>query len=321
MDVRAVKSQIQTKQFGSFYIFTGPELKVAEIYINQIAKVFNADIVRLDEATDLLKRLNNTFLLSEMRHIYVLRDCKDFLSSEKLQAKFERFRASDSIVILVYTSIDKRSKLYKKFQDKIVQFDYMSEDVLVKYIQKEIPLSDRNAKGLVQICDRDYSRILLEIDKIKNYEEYYKSHSRISHVQMNPDNCFIDLIQNEVIYQSPQDRIFDFVDAVLKNKPKLAFDLYTESIEFGENILTLISVLYANTKQLLQYQSYEGNNLESATGLTAFQIKLAKGRVGYYSDDFLIYLMNIIRHCEQGIKKGQIEESVAIYYILIAIWA
>ena len=313
MEVSAVKAQIQSKNFDGFYIFTGPELKVLDIYINQIAKVFNASIVRLEEATELLKRLNNTFLLSKTHQIYVLRDCKEFLSNEQLQAKFERFKASESIVILVYDSIDKRTKAYNKFKDRIVQFDYLSEDILVKYVQKEIPLSERNARGLIQICDRDYGRILLEIDKIKNYANGFVGN-------YGYDNLFHMLLDSGVIYQSPQDRIFDFVDAVLQYKPKKAFELYNECMEYGENILTLISVLYSNAKQLLQYQAYDGNNLEKATGLTAFQVKLAKNRKGCYTNDELIFLMDVLRKCEQGIKRGIIESGIAIFYILVSLW-
>lgn len=168
MDVVALKNQIKNNSLDSFYIFTGPEFTLLNHYINMMAKFTDSDVVRLEDVRELIKKLGVKSIIKS-RHIYILRDCKDFLSSEELQAKFEHFRASETIIILVYTTIDKRSKLYKKFQDKIVQFDYMSEDVLVKYIQKEIPLSERNARGLIQICENDYGRILLEIDKIRSY--------------------------------------------------------------------------------------------------------------------------------------------------------
>ena len=41
--------------------------------------------------------------------------------------------------------------------------------MLIKYIQREIDLSERNCKRLIDICDGNYGRILLEIDKIRRY--------------------------------------------------------------------------------------------------------------------------------------------------------
>lgn len=313
MDLVTLKSQIKSGELDSLYIFTGEEGYVLNSYIGAIARFTKSEIVRLDTAQELIKRLGVKSMLKS-RHIYVLRDCKDFLSSDELQAKFERFRASETIVILVYDSIDKRSKLYKKFQDRIIQFDYLPEGILVKYIQKEIPLSDRNARGLVQICDRDYGRILLEIDKIKQYVNYLGPAPMF-------DGVFQKLLESGVIYQSPQDRIFDFVDAVMNNKPKLAFEIYNECIEFGENVFSMLVNLYNSAKQVFQYQSYRGNDIEKATGLSSAQIYHIKNRAGKYSNEDLLYLMKEIQHIDSSIKSGIIEDSTAIPYVLTMLWS
>lgn len=315
MDVLTLKNQIKNKDVDSFYIFTGPEFVLLNYYINSMAKFTDSDVVRLEDIKDLVKRLGTKSMLKS-RHIYVLRDCKDFLSSDELQAKYERFRASDSIIILVYTTIDKRSKMYKKFSDKIVQFDYMSEDVLVKYIQKEIPLSERNARGLIQICDNDYGRILLEIDKIKNYAE-----GNVTLIRNIEDNAFRILLEEGVIYQSPQDRIFDFVDAVLRYKPKKSFEIYEECIEAGENTFVFLVNLYNNAKNVLQYQTCKGRDVEKTTGMTSQQVYHAKNKGGVYSNDDLLYFMNLIQKCDVAIKRGTIEESIAVPYLLTMFWS
>ena len=317
MNTVDLKAQIKSRNLDSFYIFTGPEFVMLETYIKTMAKTFDAKIVRLDEVSELIKRLGAKSMLRK-RQIYILRDNKDFLSSDELQAKFEHFRASESIVILVYTSIDKRSKLYKKFQDKIVQFDYMSEDVLVKYIQREIPLSNRNARRLVQICDRDYGRILLEIDKIRSYTESCEDKDN---VDCPHDLSFEQLCGDGVIYQSPQDRIFDFVDAVLNCKPKKSFEIYSECKEFGESTFVMLINLYNNAKRVLQYQTCTSKDIEKATGMTSQQIYHAKNKSGVYSDEDLIYLMKLIQKCDTAIKTGTIEEDIAVPYMLTMFWS
>ena len=57
MDLSTLKTHIKTKTFDPFYIFTGPEVGVMDIYIRQIAKVQDADVVMLDGIEDLAKDL------------------------------------------------------------------------------------------------------------------------------------------------------------------------------------------------------------------------------------------------------------------------
>ena len=61
-------------------------------------------------------------------------------------------------------------------------------------------------------------------------------------------------------------------------------------------------------------------NVAQSTGLNGFQIKLAKGRVGVYTIGDLVYLMKLIRKVEKGIKTGEIEDSMAVPYILVNFW-
>lgn len=318
MDLTTLKAHIKTGKLNNWYVFTGPEVKAMDIYINQMASVKNTTVVRLDSIQNLLAKLNSKSFVKQAQ-ILVLRDCKEFLSDDKLQAKITQNKTfSDYVIIFIYSAVDKRSKLYKSHQDKIVEFEPFKMPVLVKYIQKEIDLSENFCKQLAEICEMDYSRILLEVDKIKNYHNSYNS------IKNGPtltyDIAMKQLLDNGTIYQPPYDAVFDFVDAVLKYKPKRAFNLLQESYASGESTLVLISNLYNSTKQLLQVQSYKGDKLAESTGLTPFQIKLASGRKGYYSNGDLVYFMRKLREVERGIKVGEIEESIAVPYALVSLW-
>jgi DNA polymerase III delta subunit len=310
MDLTTLKSHIKNKTFDDYYIFTGPEIAVMRIYLNQIAKVLGATVKSLDSLEMLSQKLTNKTMLKNAC-IYTLRDSKDFILDDKINAKItQNFASYDMPVVLLYTSIDKRSKVYKNSQDHIVEFDYLPESVLVKYIQKEIDLSESNCKKLIEVCESDYSRIMLEIDKILQYAKYEDNSSL--------DLIFTKLLKNGTIYSPPRDAVFMFVDAVLKNKPRLAFELLEESYESGEATMILLSNLYNSAKQLLQVQSYQGDGkITEATGLTPFQVKLASGRKHIYSNGDLIYLMRLTRDAEKGIKTGEIEETMAVPYILV----
>jgi DNA polymerase III delta subunit len=312
MDLTTLKTHIKTKTFDPFYIFTGPEVGVMDIYIRQIAKVRDADVVMLDGIEDLAKKMHKGSIVKNA-HIYILRDSKQFIQDNDLATKITSTGAlTGDVLILVYTSIDKRSKVYKTFQEKIVDFQPMKPEILTKYIQREVYLTDDSYAKLIEVCESDYSRILLEVDKIRRYADAK---------QVKEETAFCTLMREGAIFQPPKDAVFDFVDAVLKGKRELAFELLRSSYEFGEATMVLLSNLYNSTKQLLQVQSYNGEGkITEATGLTPFQVKLASGRKGRNSIGDLIYLMRLVRDTEKGIKTGQIEEPMAMQYILVNYW-
>lgn len=312
MDLQTLKAHIKTREFDPFYIFTGPEVGVMDIYIKQMAKVQNATVVRLDGIDDLAKKMHKGAMLKNAC-IYILRDSKEFIQDIDLARKIaQKNTLSGALLLLIYTNIDKRSKVYKAFQDSIIDFQPMKPEILKKYIQKEIQLSDGAYDKLIEVCESDYSRILLEVDKIKKYCEATKN---------NPESAFAVLMKAGAIFQPPKDAVFDFVDAVLKGKKDLAFYLLKSSYEYGEATMVLLSNLYNSTKQLLQVQSFKGDGkITEATGLTPFQVKLASERKGRNSIGDLIYLMRLVRDTEKGIKTGAIEEQMAMPYILANYW-
>jgi DNA polymerase III delta subunit len=312
MDLTTLKAHIKTKKFDKYYIFTGPEVEVMRLYIEQMSKIVGGR-KNIDSITDFVQKSYARTPLQN-RSVIVIRDCKEFISDDSLQAKITQNNATgESPIVFVYSYIDKRSKLYKNFQDNIVEFNYLKPDVLVKYIQRDVKLSESSCKKLIEVCENDYSRILLEIDKIKRFCE-----AKSSTDQITPERAFEYLLEDGTINKPPRDAVFMFVDAVLRYRPKLAFELLEESYASGEATMVLLSNLYNSTKQLLQVQSYDGSaGICDVTGLTPFQAKLASGRKGVYSNGDLVYFMRLIRSAEKGIKTGEIEEQMAVPYVLV----
>lgn len=173
MDVSTLKAKIKTKQLPSYLIFSGDEWKVQQIYINQIAKVTGKEIKRIDDISSIYNNLRNRSFVQKSI-IYIVRDDKELLSSEKLQQQVSNGLLGDNILIHLLTSVDKRTKFYKQYKDAIIDFERLSDAMLKKYILKEITLSESNIQRLIDICEHDYGRILLEIDKIKRYVSHYE---------------------------------------------------------------------------------------------------------------------------------------------------
>lgn len=313
MDVSTLKAYIKSNRLPNYIIFAGDEWKVQEIYIQQIAKVTKREVIRIDSITDIYSKLKNRSFVQKPV-VYVVRDDKELMQNEKLQGQIESV-LNQNILIHLITNLDKRTRFYKSFKASICDFERLSDSMLSKYIRKEIKLSERQIQRLIEICEHDYGRILLEIDKIK----WYELSAEVQGYDMSSEEAFTDLLKDGTIHVPAKDSIFNFVDAVLDRRCNNLFELLQDCYDIGEPTMVMLSVLYNNAKAVLQVQSYEGNNLSKATGLTGWQIKNAKPHVNKYSDAELVALLKLIQKCELGIKTGRIEEQFVIEYILARI--
>ena len=307
MEITDLKSQIKSKSLQSFYIFAGEEWAVQRIYITQIAKVAELPLAYIDSILDIYASLKSTSLFDGAK-CYVVREDKAITLNEKMQTQIDEGLLGQNILILLLNSVDKRTKFYGRYKSRIVSFDPLNAPILAKYVKREVPLSDKACERLMEVCEFDYGRCLLEIDKIKRiakclYEE-------------DVDKAFYALLQDGTIYVPPKDAIFEFADAVLDRKTNLAFSLYEQCKEIGEAVLVMITVLYNNFKAVFQVQTCESTDIGASTGLTPWQIKNAKSHLGKYRTGRLLDAICLLQNIESGIKRGTVEESFAMEYIL-----
>lgn len=169
MQVREVKKQIQSKKLCPFYVFTGAEIEAQRIYIEKIAEVTGKPVKRIESVREAFNRRASILKIS---NVYVCRDDMEFWkSATPLETVHELL--GDNILILQMTDIDKRSKSYKSYTNEIVTFEYMDADTLYKYVQKICPMSDTNVYKLIELCNNDYARIILECNKITTYAKAF----------------------------------------------------------------------------------------------------------------------------------------------------
>lgn len=308
MTILDVKEQIQNNTLQSFYIFTGEEIEVQRIYINQIAKAKNCEVVHAEYLSDIWQDITTPSMFDDS-FVYVLRDDKD-LMSEDVQRQIDNGILGDNILIHLLTSVDKRTKWYKSNSDRIVVFERLSSEVLKKYIRKSLTLNNDVCERFIAICENDYSRILLEIDKIQRYMKVFN---------VAADEALEQMLKEGAIYQPPADAVFDLVDAILKRQVNRAYNLLEQCYAIGEANLVILSNLYTNTKQVLQVQSCKSSDVCASTGLTKWQVKCAKDKSGNYSIGELVDIMRLIQKIQKGIITGQIEDGMSVEYLLVSI--
>lgn len=310
MDIGTVKAHIKSGQFDDFYIFAGDELEIMGVYIKKIAEKGNYRLEVVDNLSTVLTRIKMKSILS-VPTLYLIYDDKEFLKEEKLWDRVKNLK--NDLVIFQFTSVDGRLKFWKNFQNRAVMFEHLDNRILTKYIHKQLgEMSDKCCERLIEICENDYGRILLEIDKIKRMWQYQCTDMAI-------DEVFEKLIAEGTIYVPPKDAIFDLVAAVMERKPKKVFRLLAECRGVGEADLVIITVLYDNLRNLLQVQTATGDSISKSTGLNGFQVKLVQPYVDNYLDEELVAACKLLRSMERGIKVGEVESAVAVDYSLLSI--
>lgn len=307
MEIQQVKKAIQGKQkFCPFYVFTGDEIEAQRIYINKIAEITAKPLKRIEAVSE---AFNKRASILKTSNVFVCRDDMDFWKSATAVENVATL-LGDNILILQMTEIDKRSKASKLYVDITVTFNYMDAEVLYKYLEKVCKLSDDRAYDLIDICECDYKRILLECDKINRYAQASTC---------TADEAFDFLLQDKAITRPPKDAIFDFTDALLRGQIDKAFYLLEDCKAIGEPALRVISVLYSNFKRVLQYQVAESKDICQETGLTPFDVKLAKQTAGAWRSEDLVFFLKVLQRIEQGIKQGEVDESIALDFLMVSI--
>ena len=298
MTVNELKINIINKSINNLYVFYGEEHTVQRVYIEKIAEINDSELTYVDSISEALSSSGSS--LFSIRKCFVCLD-SDIVKSSNLEKDFAKITQSlgDNCLILQFTKLDKRSKFYSYAQENLdtIEFEKLNPVVINKHLLDMSTLKIGSASKLAEVCDYDYGRCLLELDKIVRYSNNKK---------FNCDVGFKELYEANIIHEDSESRIFEFVDAVLGSKPKQAFILLQECKDANEPTMKLLSVLFSGLKHLLQVQACSGD-ISASTGLSAWEIKNVQKFQGIYRNSELINAMKLVQSVESGIKLGKIE--------------
>ena len=314
MKLPDLQKQIVSKTIDRVLLLFGEEVAIMDIYLDKIYKVTEGDVFRLDSVKEAYAKLVQRRITAGGPRVFVVRDDKDFLKADKEWAKvFTAAENGADYLILIYSSMDRRSKFYKQNQEKLCEFEKLSSSVLAGYINRLLPgMSAADTEQFAQVCECGYSRVLLEADKVKHYAKV----SRLDY-----GDAFRELLKKGVIYQPIGDITFLFTDAILTRNRADTAKYLLQAKAIGESEILTLSVLYNGFKQILMVQGLGRDQSEPCkrTGLTPWQVKMAKEKQGHYSIAELVNALKVIRFVEKGIKTGAIDADVAVEYVIVNI--
>lgn len=322
MKLHELQQQIISKTLDKLYIFYGEEVGIMDVYLSKLYSVVSADVVRLETVQEAYTKMSQKKLAGGPR-CFVVRDDKDFFKNDKVWTKvFTQAQNSSDYLILIYSSMDKRSKFYKQNTDNLTEFEKLSAEMLAKYIQKELQDVDtQTAIRLAEVCECNYNRIMLECDKVKNYVRGRASALLADGLYDNSlthGNAIYQLLRDGIIFEPIGDITFKFTDAILTRNLKDAAEYLRQARLKAEPEIMVLSILYNGFKQILMVQGLGKDQSEPVkrTGLTPWQVKMAKEKQGHYTISELINALKVVRFAEKAIKTGQLDAEVSLEYVI-----
>lgn len=314
MTIIDLKDQIIKNNLSNFYIFTGTEIGIINIYLQQMSTKLGLPITRADSVLSIYGKCQGGSLFGDSTGFYVIRDDRDFMKQEQL---FDTIKTSirKNVIVLLYDKIDSRLKFGKHFKDDIVAFEKLTPNVLKSYIKKEIPLADKNIETLMEVCGGSYDMCMLEVDKIKQYTDslYLLCNKK------DYDAGFSELLKCGVIYQPEETDVFKFTEAVCSRNKRLAFELEQVLMANNNSSINILGTLYNSMKSVMLIQVCEGKNISEVTGLDNRLIYFNKKYVGKYSSGELVKAIKLISKVIEGVKNGWIDDVYATKFVLVNI--
>ena len=311
MELIDLMKKISSNDIPHFLILFGEEQKIIDIYINNICDKIQAKKVVKESVSSVVKNIGKKSI-DKCKKMYIV---TEDIAFTKLEDNWESVKnaINKDYVILRYNSLDKRSAFVRKNQQNIVEFSHLSDDVLQQYIHRDLPdLSDENVSKLISYCSNDYGRILLEVDKIKQYSSV--------RTDLTIDSCFVQLDKQGLFHKEIGDITFELTDAVLGGYPEKAIQKLDEAKRKGEPAMMISSILYNGFRNLLAYQGL-GKNKQGAmerTGMTKGELWGCTKNVGGYSIEEVKRNMLFCQKVESGIKMGTIDEDIALEYLVLS---
>ena len=310
MTISDVKKQIQEHAVDSLYLFVGEEIGIMNIYIDMISNEFET-VINTASITSIYRTLTGKSLFNTGKNVlYIIREDPAFLSNDSYWNEIiPILKLKNITIIFKYREISKSHKIYKALGNNIVIFEKLSSNVLRKYIQDVIDVPVAYCDHLIDVCDHDYSRIMLEVDKV----------IRLSDACGIKNKEALEIInENGLIYTVVDGNVYDLIDDILfGNKQDVLYSLQKCKLR-GDNQMYVLSILHNVAKSVLQLQLCDKKDVQKITGLTAFQIKSAKKYVNARTNEQLIRIIKIVKYCEESIKNGTLCFDNVLDYLIIS---
>lgn len=289
-----LQTQIREGSLLPFYVFTGEEIELQNIYLKQMG-----DVIRVDRVADIYNKITSK-LISGKFAVYVVRDDMDFIKSEKTWGSISD-RIRNAVLVIQVTTPNKCKKFIKELNDCVVEFNHMTTKQLLNVVNMDCSVS--NKQYFIEACNND-------LNTINNYLDIFK---RAGIKELNKK------IVDEYIPTKEDVTVFQLADAVMRKDEQLTFRLLGQLLEDKNNVMGIIYAIYSQLHKCVLVEGYRGEkNISKVTGINSWICNniLRDNRI---EPSKLLTALRLVQKYDKGIKTGKYDGVMACYSLIVEI--
>lgn len=289
-----LQTQIREGSLLPFYVFTGEEIELQNIYLKQMG-----DVIRVDRVADIYNKITSK-LISGKFAVYVVRDDMDFIKSEKTWGSISD-RIRNAVLVIQVTTPNKCKKFIKELNDCVVEFNHMTTKQLLNVVNMDCSVS--NKQYFIEACNND-------LNTINNYLDIFK---RAGIKELNKK------IVDEYIPTKEDVTVFQLADAVMRKDEQLTFKLLDQLLEDKNNVMGIIYAIYSQLHKCVLVEGYRGEkNISKVTGINSWICNniLRDNRI---EPSKLLTALRLVQKYDKGIKTGKYDGVMACYSLIVEI--
>lgn len=289
-----LQTQIREGSLLPFYIFTGEEIELQNIYLKQMGNV-----VRIDRVADIYNKITSKLISSKFT-IYVVRDDVDFIKSEKTWSNISS-KIRNAVLVIQVTTPSKCKKFIKELNDCVVEFNHMTTKQLLSVVNMNCSVS--NKQYFIETCNNDLSTI-------NNYLDIFK---RAGITELNKK------IVDEYIPTKEDVTVFQLADAVMKKDEQVVFKLLDQLLEDKNNVMGIIYAIYSQLHKCVLVEGYRGEkDIPKVTGINSWICNNIL-RYNRISPPRLLTALRLVQKYDKGIKTGKYDGVMGCYSLVVEI--
>lgn len=297
LSLQDLQNQIKRGELLPFYVFTGEEIELQNIYLRKMGNV-----IRIDNVADVYAKLTSKMMWKKSNNVYAVRDDAEFIKNEKAWSGIQDKIKNGTLVIQI-TTPDKRSKFLKAMTDCTVEFKHMTTGQLVGIVNREVKGSQGVITYFIESCNNDYNTILnyLDIFKRLGYDELTKHH--------------ID----EFIERPMNVTVFNLADAIMQLDAHTSYRMLDELLVDSNNAMGIIYAIANQLHKCVVVEGYRGEkDIAKKTGINGW---ICNTILNYNNipPSKLLKALRIVQKYDKGIKTGVYEQKHACYCLVTEI--
>jgi len=321
--MKSINEDISSGNFSQVYLLYGEE----KYLINQFKKKLCDALLGESDAMNFHIYLGGNFSFSEVigqaetmpffadRRVILIEEGKIESSEGEQFVEYLRNPSPSTYFVITQEKIDKRSKLYKAVSKigRVVLFSEQTEQTLVPWISRE--LGKRNLK--ITLATATYL-----IQKVGvNMENLTSELQKLSSFCLGKS----EVLKNDVdaiCITSPENRIFNMMDAIAEKEQKKAMSYYQQMMELKEPPMRILFMLTRQFNILLQVheltvKGYSPILISKKLGIRDFVAKRCATQVRGFTGEQLKKAVEDCVQANEDIKSGNLSDQIAIELIIV----